>query len=139
MSLIRRFSLRTEVYDKLLGTPSALENLDYFLRPLFNQKPSKIYNLNKAVELQRPVRKKEEEETADVAGLEIYRSEDGKVIEFFRVKSEDGSVKNIRCSNILIRITFKSDRGAVIMAYEIEDIRTSQEIFYYLLEHHELK
>lgn len=25
------------------------------------------------------------------------------------------------------------------MAYEIEDIRTSQEIFYYLLEHHELK
>ena len=24
------------------------------------------------------------------------------------------------------------------MAYEIEDIRTSQEIFYYLLEHHEL-
>ena len=25
------------------------------------------------------------------------------------------------------------------MAYEIEDIRASQEIFYYLLEHHELK
>ena len=25
------------------------------------------------------------------------------------------------------------------MAYEIEDIRLSQEIFYYLLEHHELR
>ncbi|WP_334137406.1 DUF6063 family protein, partial [Muricomes intestini] len=25
------------------------------------------------------------------------------------------------------------------MAYEIEEIRTSQEIFYYLLEHHELR
>lgn len=25
------------------------------------------------------------------------------------------------------------------MAYEIEQIRTSQEIFYYLLEHHELR
>ena len=24
------------------------------------------------------------------------------------------------------------------MAYELEEIRTSQEIFYYLLEHHEL-
>ncbi len=24
------------------------------------------------------------------------------------------------------------------MAYEIEEIRTSQEIFYYLLEHHEI-
>lgn len=226
MSLIRRFSLRTEVYDKLLESPKALENLDYFLRPLFNQEPDKIYNLNKAVELQRPVRKKEEEETAevldfdedawekeqekrqreklkkyeksltfllnrvleqkeislseireniseeekellipnveifkeimveliknkeidllalrkersefitdrtggfelnemllnladqdarmaDVAGLEIYRIEDGKVIEFFQVRSEDGSVKNIRCSNILIRVVYQ-ERG----------------------------
>ncbi|MFW5647300.1 MAG: DUF6063 family protein, partial [Acetivibrio ethanolgignens] len=25
------------------------------------------------------------------------------------------------------------------MAYELEEIRTSQEIFYYLLEHHELR
>lgn len=25
------------------------------------------------------------------------------------------------------------------MAYEAEEIRTSQEIFYYLLEHHELR
>lgn len=226
MSLIRRFSLRTEVYDKLLENPEALENLDYFLRPLFNQEPDKIYNLNKAVELQRPVRKKEEEETAevldfdedawekeqekrqreklkkyeksfsflldrvleqkeislseireniseeekellipnveifkeimveliknkeidllalrkersefitdrtggfelnemllnladqdarmaDVAGLEIYRIEDGKVIEFLQVRSEDGSVKNIRCSNILIRVVYQ-ERG----------------------------
>lgn len=225
MSLIRRFSLRTEVYDKLLENPAALENLDYFLRPLFNQEPTKVYNLNKAVELQRPVRKKEEEETAevldfdedawekeqerrqreklkkyekslafllgrvlehgeislleireqisedekeqlipnveifkeimveliknkeidilalqkersefitdktggfelnemllnlverdarmaDVAGLETYRIEDGNVIEFLQVKSEDGSVKNIRCSNLLIRVVKRAD------------------------------
>lgn len=227
MSLIRRFSLRTEVYDKLLENPAALNHLDYFLRPLFNQEPSKIYNLNKALELQRPVRKKEEEETgevldfdeeawqeeqqmrqreklkkyeasltflmrkvlekgevslmeireqisdeekdqlipnveifkeimvelirnrqidilalqkersefitdraggfelnemllnladqdnemADIAGIEVYRVEDGSVIEFLQVKSEQGAVKNIRCSNILIRAVHKSDRG----------------------------
>ena len=227
MSLIRRFSLRTEVYDKLLENPTGLANLDYFLRPLLNRDPSKIYNLNRAAELQRPSRKGAEEETEelldfdeeewqeeqqrrqqeklkkyeksltflvdkvlesgeislleikeqlsegekeslipnveifkeimveliknkeidilalkkersefitdraggfelsemllnlsdrksqmkDVAGFEVYRIEDGKVIEFLGVKSEDGTVKNIRCSNILIRAVRKGDRG----------------------------
>lgn len=62
MSLIKRFSLRNELYDKILEQPSALEHLDYFLRPLFNQELDKIYNLNNAFQLQKPVRKKEEED-----------------------------------------------------------------------------
>lgn len=68
MSLIQRFPLRTELYDKVLRNPDALARLDYFLRPLFNQNPEKVYNLNKAFQLQRPTRKKEEtdsEETLD--------------------------------------------------------------------------
>lgn len=65
MSLIRRFPLRTELYDKVLENPKALENLDYFLRPLFNQEPDKVYNLNKAFQLQRPVRKRMEEDIAE--------------------------------------------------------------------------
>ncbi len=64
MSLIRRFPLRTELYDKVLADPKALENLDFFLRPLFNQEPDKVYNLNKAFQLQRPVRKRREEDLA---------------------------------------------------------------------------
>lgn len=62
MSLIKRFSLRTELYDKLLENPAALEELEYFLRPLFNQDAEKGYNLNKAFQLQRPVRKQTEED-----------------------------------------------------------------------------
>lgn len=68
MSRIQRFSLRTELYDKLLENPESIENLDYFFRPLLHQDIDKIYNLNKALELQRPIRKKqedEEEETLD--------------------------------------------------------------------------
>ncbi|MDE7037124.1 MAG: hypothetical protein K2O98_04005 [Lachnospiraceae bacterium] len=65
MSLIRRFPLRTELYDKVLADPKALENLDFFLRPLFNQEPDKVYNLNKAFQLQRPVRKRREEDLAE--------------------------------------------------------------------------
>ncbi|MCI9024674.1 MAG: hypothetical protein HFG92_09580 [Dorea sp.] len=65
MSLIRRFPLRTELYDKVLANPKALADLDLFLRPLFNQEPDKAYNLNKAFQLQRPVRKRMEEDSAE--------------------------------------------------------------------------
>lgn len=66
MSLIQRFSFRTELYDKLLEQPDGLEHIDYFLRPLFHQEIDKIYNVNKALDLQRPIRKKKIEEEAEV-------------------------------------------------------------------------
>lgn len=66
MSLIKRFSLRTQLYDKVLENPQVLENLDIFIRPLFHQEIPKIYNLNKSMELQRPIRKKVEEDTAEL-------------------------------------------------------------------------
>lgn len=65
MSFIRRFPLRTSLYDRILEEPGALSRLDYFLRPLFNRDPEKIYNLNKAFQFQKPVRKREEEQTAE--------------------------------------------------------------------------
>lgn len=65
MSLIRRFPLRSGLYDKVLEQPQTLENLDYFLRPLFNQDAEKVYNLNKAFQLQRPVRKITEEDIGE--------------------------------------------------------------------------
>ncbi len=62
LSLIKRFSLRTGLYDKILERPQALGDLDHFLRPLFNQDVGKTYNLNKAFQLQRPIRKGKREE-----------------------------------------------------------------------------
>ncbi len=66
MSLIQRFSLRNELYDKMLGDVSVLDRMDVFLRPLFYRTPNKIYNPNKALELQRPVRKKTVEEEVEI-------------------------------------------------------------------------
>ena len=66
MSLIQRFSLRTEVYDKILEDASILKDLDILFRPLFYREPDKIYNLNKCMELQRPIRKKKIEEEAEI-------------------------------------------------------------------------
>lgn len=70
MSLIRRFSLRNDLYEKVLTDAARMEHLDYFLRPLFNREPEKIYNLNKLLELQKPVRGKGEEEEETVLSFD---------------------------------------------------------------------
>ncbi len=62
MSFIRRFSLRNELYEKILERPDALERMEVFLRPLFTKEMEKIYNVKKSTELQRPLRKKGQEE-----------------------------------------------------------------------------
>lgn len=76
MSLIQRFSIRTELYDRVLEKPQYLENMDLFLRPLFHQQIPKIYNLNKCMELQRPVRKKVEEDTNELLDFDEKQWQD---------------------------------------------------------------
>lgn len=65
MSLIRRFPLRTGLYDRILENAGTLAGLEYFLRPLFNRDGEKIYNLNKAFQYQRLSKKNEEADTEE--------------------------------------------------------------------------
>ena len=58
--------MRNDFYDKVLENPSALGNLDYFLRPLFNREPDKVYNLNKALLYQKPSVRNEDEDTEEM-------------------------------------------------------------------------
>lgn len=53
--LIQRFSIRRDLYDQVLKNAETLENMDMFLRPLFNKNPEKIYNLNKAFSYEKSV------------------------------------------------------------------------------------
>ncbi len=78
MSLIRRFSFRSDFYDKVMEQPESLEQLDIFLRPLFRKDPEKIYNLKKSTELQRPIRKKKEEAETELLdfGSEEWQQEE---------------------------------------------------------------
>ena len=77
VSLIQRFSFRNDFYDKVLKNPTALDSLEYFLRPLFNQEPEKIYNLNKALQYQKPSVREIEEDTEEMLDFdeEAYRKE----------------------------------------------------------------
>ena len=65
VSRIKRFSLRTELYEKVLRDPEALDQMNYFLSPLLNQDVEKIYHPIRAAELQRPMRKKQEEDSSE--------------------------------------------------------------------------
>lgn len=65
MSLIRRFPLRTGLYDRILENAGALAGVEYFLRPLFNRDGEKIYNMNKAFQYQRLSKKNEEADTEE--------------------------------------------------------------------------
>ena len=66
MSLIERFNFRTEVYERILVNPNKLEDIDIFFRPLFKKQPRKLYNINKAMEYQKVIRKNEVEEDEEL-------------------------------------------------------------------------
>lgn len=79
MSFIQRFNFRTAFYDEVLKQPLALDQLDYFLRPLFIKSLEQTYNLNKCIELQRPISKKKKEEefftTIEEESMELFIQE----------------------------------------------------------------
>ncbi|MCI9338680.1 MAG: hypothetical protein HFH93_14295 [Lachnospiraceae bacterium] len=91
MSFIRRFSLRSELYEEILKSPEGLSRMEIFLRPLFGNTPEKIYNLAKSTELQKPVRKKGEEESQAVLefGDEIWMEEEERLRQQKLAKYED--------------------------------------------------
>lgn len=69
MTLIKRYNLRSELYDKILENPNKLRNIEYFFRPLLNQDLDKTYNINKSVEMQKPIRAKLKDDDEEI--LEI--------------------------------------------------------------------
>ncbi len=103
LSMIRRFPLRAKLYDQVLEHPQALKHLDYFLRPLFNQDGEKIYNLNKAFQLQRIARKKGEADSFETLDFdqELWQKEK----ECRQKKKLKQYENSLRC---LLEYTFKT-------------------------------
>ena len=118
MSFIRRFSLQNELYEKILENPRGLERMEIFLRPLFSNTPEKIYNLKKAMELQKPIRKKEVEELGEV--LEFG---DEAWMEAEEHRRREKLRKYEKSLKYLIEKAMNSDRGEI----SLEEIRNSIE------------
>lgn len=81
--LIQRFSIRRDLYDKVLKQADTLENMDMFLRPLFNRNPEKIYNLNKAFSYEKSVNAGMEKDTEEEVDFdeEAFRREKGEKLQ----------------------------------------------------------
>lgn len=75
--LIQRFSMRRDLYDKVLKQADTLKNMDMFLRPLFNRNLEKIYNLNKAFSYEKSVNAGMEKDTEEEVDFdeEAFRRE----------------------------------------------------------------
>ncbi|MCI7441631.1 MAG: hypothetical protein MSA89_00775 [Clostridium sp.] len=56
MSVIERFDIKKEIYNKILENPNLLENINIFLSPLFLKNPTKNYNINKAFTFQTTIK-----------------------------------------------------------------------------------
>lgn len=70
MSLIQRFSLRTDFYNEVLKNPESLTQMEVFFRPLFVQDVEKIYLLDKAFAYQKPIIEREMEESAEMVDFD---------------------------------------------------------------------
>ena len=80
--LIQRFSMRRDLYDKVLKQADTLKNMDMFLRSLFNRNPEKIYNLNKAFSYEKSVNagmEKDTEEEVDFDEKAFRREKEEKL------------------------------------------------------------
>ncbi|HAX73754.1 MAG TPA: hypothetical protein DCY20_09560 [Firmicutes bacterium] len=107
MSLIQRFNLRTDVYEEVLKQPALLGELDYFLRPLFSQSLQKTYNLNKSIELQRPISKKQKEE-------EFFETVEEESLEDFIQKQKQAKLKLYKKSLEII-LTKANAKGQITL------------------------
>ena len=118
MSFIRRFSLRSDLYEKILERPEGLERMEIFLRPLFGNEPDKIYNLKKSTELQRPLRKKGEDEAGAVMefGDERWMEEEERRMRQKLAQYED-------CVLFLLRRALETKSGEV----SLEEIRRAMD------------
>ncbi|MBD7912481.1 MULTISPECIES: hypothetical protein [Clostridium] len=76
MSLIERFDLKKELYNKILENPKLIGSIDRFLAPLFLKEPIKSYNINKAFTYQTLIK-------------EIPKENDETLLNFAEDESED--------------------------------------------------
>lgn len=69
MSLVHRYSLRTEIFDKIMQDVSVLDKMDYLLRPLFNKSLKKSFVMEKVFLPQQ--RRNSIDETGSVESIDF--------------------------------------------------------------------
>lgn len=95
MSIIKRYNIQTDLYDKVLDDSSKLDNLDNVLRPLFISKPDKIYNINKCLQYQRAIKKEDIESDEEIEFDEEEYSREKELKKREKLKKYETCIKTI--------------------------------------------
>ena len=144
MSLVQRFNLRTELFDKILADPDSLSRLEIFFHPLFNRDPDQVLNLNRAFEPQRVMMGDEDDDSTEDIDFdeEAWKAEQERQRKIKLKKYEDSlsalmseAVQKKMVSLSAIQASFKdeSDRNQLI-----PDINIFKEIMVELLRTREI-
>ena len=104
-AMIKRFSLRTQLYDEILKKPDALGNFAYFLSPLLNRDIPKVYQPQKAIQYQRPVRLVEHGDSIENIELDNEAWEREKER---RLKEKRATYE--RCMKYILRLLLKKGK-----------------------------
>ncbi len=112
MTLIKRFDLRSELYEQILKNQNSIKALDYFLRPLFKRDLDQTYQLNKALEFQKPIRTRQSFDEE-----EILSFDENQWLEEQNAKIRDKLNKYKDCLNTILVLANSSGE---ITLYEIK-------------------
>ena len=118
MSLIKRFNIRTELYDKILGEVGYLKQAERFLGPLFNRPLEKSYNLNKVLQFQKPIRAKQVEDEGEILSFdeEAWQEEQAQ-----RLREKLLKYKN--CLKVILSLAFEEGGISLRQLKEIVEQR----------------
>lgn len=130
MTMVQRFHFRSDLYDKVLADASLLEHMEEFFQPLFKNQVPKIYNVGKAFEMQKRLRKNVSEDETQELGFdeEEYQAEQERLLK------ERLDKYKISLSLILGEMIEKGNTSLISLKEEIflkrkEELFPSLEIF----------
>lgn len=106
MSIIKRFNIHSDLYEKILVDSAKLDNLDYIFRPLFISPYDKTYSINKCLQYQRKITIKETEEDEEMSFEEIDYIKEKEELAKQKLKKYQTSLKTIM--NLIINEKSKS-------------------------------
>ncbi|BBF42835.1 hypothetical protein lbkm_1520 [Lachnospiraceae bacterium KM106-2] len=116
MALVKRYNLRTDLYDQVLKNADSLLNMEEFFRPLLKAPMKKSYNINQALHYPKSLKTKEDEDQADVLDFDAvaWEEEQRKLIRA-KLKRYDGVIHTI--------LREAKEKGSV----SLKDIKESEE------------
>lgn len=121
MTLIKRFNIQTDFYDKILENVSFLENMHFIFKPLLLNKIDKKYNINKAFQYQKSIVHNELEDDEELLSFDEKDWEEEQI----RLQKEKLATYN-RSLEALLRLTY--ERGSISLKDIQEQMEDDQEL-----------